>query len=32
MEGLNFGGVGILVRKDLCMNVVQINKISDRVM
>ena len=26
------GGVGILVRKDLCMNVVEINKISDRVM
>ena len=26
------GGVGILVREDLCMNVVEINKISDRVM
>ena len=26
------GGVGILVREDLCMNVVKINKISDRVM
>ena len=26
------GGVGILVREDLCMNVVEINRISDRVM
>ena len=26
------GGVGILVREDLCMNVVEIHKISDRVM
>ena len=25
------GGVGILVREDLCMNVVEINRISDRV-
>ena len=25
------GGVGILVRDDLCMNVVEINRISDRV-
>ena len=36
--GLNYsglvmiGGLGILVRKDLCMNVVKINRISDRVM
>ena len=26
------GGVGILFRENLCMNVVEINKISDRVM
>ena len=26
------GGVGILVREDLCMNVVEINRISDKVM
>ena len=26
------GGVGTLVREDLCMNVVEINRISDRVM
>ena len=26
------GGVGILVKEDLCMNVVEINRISDRVM
>ena len=26
------GGVGILVREDLCMNVMEINRISDRVM
>ena len=26
------GGVGILVREDLCMNFVEINRISDRVM
>ena len=26
------GGVGVLVREDLCMNVVEINRISDRVM
>ena len=26
------GGIGILVREDLCMNVVEINRISDRVM
>ena len=24
------GGLGILVRKDLCMNFVEINRISDR--
>ena len=28
----NIGGVGISVREDLCMNAVEINRISDRVM